>query len=1143
MSSGGDRGPRVVVGRGPLALERLVVEELGVLVEASRRDPLLLSRPVLVIVASGTLRRHLARVLARELGPTVLGVRVQTLWSAAREILERIGERVPADRGFFEILVRREAAKHEALAEQLGPLEDGYAAVAASVRDLDSAGLDAATLLAALDAIPRGAQRTAAVLRTATGTAAAMRALGLGRPADTLRRAAALLEARGADALPARAVLVHGFADATGAATALLRALLALPAATLFLDEPPDPARDDGAPDAGNAFRQRFEERLALADASREEPGAAARNGAEPGAAARALFHAAGREAEAHEIAHRIRELLQPAAGAAHGGPPPAPEEIAVVVRSLDGWEVPIRRWFGRLGVPFSGGDEPAALRPLARRLAALLVVIERGGAAPADAWLDAAGSAVLAGTRVAVSAGGLHDLRLALRALGVARLDDAARVDLGAVLDRHGNYRLPVRVAVAAEGRDASGDDDDDGSGTGDAGEHSEAADGDADPLETRARPVAGALLRAALDAARESAERLAAWPARAPLARFLERARAFGSGLLADDPAALAAWSGPLDALGEEGSPDEPIARDEFLLLVRPQVESSMRHPLGGAGGGVQLLDVARARGLTFTHLYLAGVNRDLFPRRVREDPLLPDATRRRLAAALPHLPEKSWGSDEERFLFAQLAASAPAVTISWQRADDDGKAQDPSPFVRRLQLERPALEADAVPRLRGESLARTVRLGRTLTAAEHLQRAALDGDLELIERLAPLAWSDAARRLRAAGALAGLDLAALARARRQALEEWDAPPRSRGASPLFGFLAPRGGGAALGADDLWVTVVERLARCPWRTFLERTLGLVPPPDPRAALPEPNAPTLGAVVHGTLQRLVAAETGRRPESLGELAEAEPVAVRRPTGARVERTAREVARAVALEAGITLPGLHEALARRALPFVQRAIELEWAGDGPRVLGTEVEGVATIATDEDRTVALRFRADRVDRRPGDGALVLTDYKTGRPPTDAAKEETRRKHLRRAVATGELLQGAVYAAADGPGPKVGRYLALKESLDQGAVVAEFASSDDLIAVDLPRAVATLLGAARAGSFFPRVEDLAGNVNPACRNCDVRSACLLDDSGMRMRWREVVRVERDRASGGAPGAPADPRAAALLAVLRLGTEEAP
>ena len=111
-----------------------------------------------------------------------------------------------------------------------------------------------------------------------------------------------------------------------------------------------------------------------------------------------------------------------------------------------------------------------------------------------------------------------------------------------------------------------------------------------------------------------------------------------------------------------------------------------------------------------------------------------------------------------------------------------------------------------------------------------------------------------------------------------------------------------------------------------------------------------------------------------------------------------------------------------------------------------------------------------------------------------------------------MAGGELLQGAAYAAADVPGTKIGRYLALKEGLDPRTIVAELDSGDGAVMAGLSHAVVTLLGAAR-GSLFPRVEDLEGHANPACRNCEVRTACLLEDSGMRMRWHEVVRAALD------------------------------
>src|SRR5262249_22152963 len=89
---------------------------------------------------------------------------------------------------------------------------------------------------------------------------------------------------------------------------------------------------------------------------------------------------------------------------------------------------------------------------------------------------------------------------------------------------------------------------------------------------------------------------------------------------------------------------------------------------------------------RARTFDHLFVLGLNRDVFPRIVREDPLLPDALRAVLRGVLPDVPIKATGFDEERYLFAQLLSAAPAVTLSWQAADDDGKPLAASPLLSR-------------------------------------------------------------------------------------------------------------------------------------------------------------------------------------------------------------------------------------------------------------------------------------------------------------------------------------------------------------------------------------------------------------------------------------------------------------------------
>ena len=107
-----------------------------------------------------------------------------------------------------------------------------------------------------------------------------------------------------------------------------------------------------------------------------------------------------------------------------------------------------------------------------------------------------------------------------------------------------------------------------------------------------------------------------------------------------------------------------DYPLAIAELALLVRRQLVPRFALALGGNGGGVQVLDVTQARGRTFDRLFVLGLVRDVFPRSVREDPLLPDALRERVCEVLPDIPVKKLGYDEERFLFAELLASAPSV-----------------------------------------------------------------------------------------------------------------------------------------------------------------------------------------------------------------------------------------------------------------------------------------------------------------------------------------------------------------------------------------------------------------------------------------------------------------------------------------------
>ena len=770
------------------------------------------------------------------------------------------------------------------------------------------------------------------------------------------------------------------------------------------------------------------------------------------------------------EAAQRIRQLLD--AGV-------EPESVAVVVRRLEEYAAPLRRELDARGVPFSGGELPAGYWPELRRLQARVELLERGAEAELDRWFESG----------AAGADG-DDLRLALRSVGAARLGDAAELAVDELLGGRRELALPVRGGLEEE------------------------EDGTA---RARRRGLPREVLQAACGRARELAEAVAGWPAEASLAEHVARARALFE--------ATPAWSAALDALGEAlpgggagaAGPlfdaEAPFARDEFLLLLQARLEAAFARPLGGAGAGVQVLDVARARGLTFAHLFALGVSRDAFPRSVRQDPLLPDGVRARLQALLPDLHQKREGFDEERYLFAELLSSAEHVTLSWQRADDEGAERAPSPFVERLRAGDSAPEVDEVPRAPERALSPPWAggEGRPRTARESLLLAGLGG--------ARPDWPDYLEL--------GLGERALARARAAVLAEWEpdrrtAEGRARLAepSPFAGLVGARGAGGDPRANLPFVTLLESVARCPWQGFLGRLLGLEPGPDPLAALPGIDPLLVGNAVHDALEGLVReALGGERPRALEEALAAGATELGRPPADAVRRWVQRAAVQVAREAGLHLAGLHRALARLAEPLVERALELDWPAAGARVavVGAELEGRVRVPDPgggEPR--ALAFRADRVDRV--DGALRLTDYKTGRPVSDAKTPAKRREKLLLGIARGARLQVAAYAACGEAEEAAGRYLFLRPDLADHAAVAEVPAGEAEAREAFEHAASLVLANLERGVLPPRLELPDGATPAACGYCELRDACCQGDSGARERLAALARGAAERAAVG-------------------------
>ena len=354
----------------------------------------------------------------------------------------RSGGSAPTGIDPFSLFARRFARREPSLRRSLDGLVDGYGAILGSVRDLLDAGLEPAHEEALLDALetdgkesasPAEVERVKSLVRVAARTAESMENHGLGRHSTLLATATHLLKSpAGPEQAPA-ALLVYGFADATGLATDFIVALLERYSGRIYLDRPPDPTAPE-RPDPGVAFGRRFEERILITARVDDKPA----EPAEP--AAVEMRRALGADAEVREVARQIRHLVDQGV---------TPETIGVVARGLDPYITALRTHFSRLGVPFSGVGVRGPHGADGRQIRALLDLSVLKGRAPLERWLDARN------TDFGTVSG--FDIRLALFALGLARLEEVRDFDPDRLPDGD-RFHLPVRQGfVEEDGEDSA--------------------------------------------------------------------------------------------------------------------------------------------------------------------------------------------------------------------------------------------------------------------------------------------------------------------------------------------------------------------------------------------------------------------------------------------------------------------------------------------------------------------------------------------------------------------------------------------------------------------------------------------------------------------------------------------------------------
>ncbi|HKQ61211.1 MAG TPA: PD-(D/E)XK nuclease family protein [Candidatus Polarisedimenticolaceae bacterium] len=432
-------------------------------------------------------------------------------------------------------------------------------------------------------------------------------------------------------------------------------------------------------------------------------------------------------------------------------------------------------------------------------------------------------------------------------------------------------------------------------------------------------------------------------------------------------DDPAAAGAREAVREILADlrrmETVVDEsaPVPFDRVAAWLESAVDSTALAQRQADAGGIRVLDATQARGMTFRRVLLLGLNGGQFPRPVREDPFLSDALRRELRrrTGRPLGVSDERGGEERLLLALLLGGATERLEISWQRADESGKARAPSLALReiaRAGLGRPSLRA-------------------ALDAATHVPSHPLHNLEQQLEATGLLSPEEERilTALRATGPEGSLDAR---------YPELAAGLRLLRATEAFhGTAAAYDGRIGEGAAppaSLSVSDLETLGRCPLQFFFKcvlRVHELEDPADPFLL----RSKDLGGEIHRLMEQLY--RTLQAEDSFGTPS-AEPLVGR--AAELLETLWVQIAGSEGRRLATRLPVLWGLLSQEWKQELGRRITQDLsrlAGGGWRPAAFEESRTATLDLAPGRQLELRARFDR--RFEGPQGTLVGDYKVSR----------------------------------------------------------------------------------------------------------------------------------------------------------------
>ena len=321
---------------------------------------------------------------------------------------------------------------------------------------------------------------------------------------------------------------------------------------------------------------------------------------------------------------------------------------------------------------------------------------------------------------------------------------------------------------------------------------------------------------------------DRLAALPDHASWGEWLNCLRDLAASSLRD-PENVVATLAELEPASLVG----PIDLDEVRLVLEPRLRELSVPPPRRRYGAVFVAPAEAGRGLTFDLVFIPGLAEKLFPRKITEDPVLPDAQREQLASAAL-VTQRDRVDGERLSLRLATGAASSRVLLSYPRVDmEQARPRVPSFYgleaVRAIEGLLPGFDTLAKSAEKGS----TGRLG--WPAPERPEDAIDEAEYDLA-LLSPLLHVDETANAGTATYLLSanphLGRSMRARARRW-IRRW---------TPADGLVDPDDVAREalaphqIAARSFSPTALQNFSICPYRFFLQAIHRLEPREDPIA-------------------------------------------------------------------------------------------------------------------------------------------------------------------------------------------------------------------------------------------------------------------------------------------------------------------